>query len=144
MKITKSQLKTIINEILIEEQVDTSSASNIIKILQNLIGKDLKLQSSDIVKYAMILNDPKKTSSVSSARTQFIKKITDNNKDKVNADDVFYIVRAIEGLTYFSQFISSNKSKFESFIKTIFEKSEITPIVESEPVDATQETEATA
>ena len=127
MKITKSELKKLVEEVLIEEVVDSSVASNIVKMLQSLIGKELKLQPGDIVKYGTILDDPKKTTTLSSVRTSLIKKITYTNKETINADEAFLIVRALEGLSYFSPFIMSNKTKFQSFLEAIFDKSEVKP-----------------
>ena len=125
MNITKAQLRQLVEETLIEEEVNSSQATIISNLLTQHIGKGLKLPTSDIIKYIKILNDISKSTSISSKRTQFIKKIVSLNGEAINNDEAFTIVRAIEGMSFFSDILLPNKMKFDMFLKQVFENIDV-------------------
>jgi len=125
MKITKTHLKELIQQVLIEEDIASSPASQIVRLLKTHIGDTLILLPADVIKYGKILDDPKKTTSLSSARKQLIAKLVQSNNEMLNENEAFLIVRAIEGLSIFADMILPNKMKFEKFLEEYFKNVEL-------------------
>jgi hypothetical protein len=137
MKLNKSQLVKLVEEALLEEEVKSSQATVIQKLLMKHVGENFVIPAQDIVKYANILDDPKQMGTISSKRKQLLQKIIKYNGERINEDVAFVILRAIEGMSYYGELLTPNKMKFDAFLETIldsydFEVSSVPEEVESE------------